>query len=70
MGVSFSLMVVAALMVMIGESVVDAEIAAMSQEAKKERYLLKVWLCSDTIKENSLYFFSIHVLYLYTTREA
>ena len=57
-------------MVMIGESVVDAEIAAMSQEAKKERCLLEVWLCSDTIKENSLYFFSIHVLYLYTTREA
>ena len=63
-------MVVEALMVMIGESVVDAEIAAMPQEAKKERYLLEVWLCSDTIKENSLYFFSIHVLYLYTTREA
>ena len=45
-------MVVVALMVMIGESVVNAEIATMSQEVRKERYSLEVWLCSDTIKEN------------------
>ena len=37
-------MVVAALMVMMGESVVDAGMAAMSQEARKENYSLEVWL--------------------------
>ena len=72
-------MVVAVLMVRIGESmeeaaVVETEMAAMSQIARKENYSLEVW-GSDTIKKIhadmvwcfELTHISVHVLYLYTT---
>ena len=44
-------MVVAALMVMMGESVVEVGMTAMSQEARKEINSLEVWLSGYHIKD-------------------
>ena len=55
-------------MVMIGESVIDAKIATMLQEARKERYSLEVWLRSDTIKENSHYFLFMFYIFIQPER--
>ena len=55
-------------MVMIGESGVDVEIAAMLQEARKERYSLEVWLYSNTIKENSHFFLFIFYIFIQPER--